>query len=324
MRRSLLLAAAFASGLATGAHAQGSVATQTVDVMNQLWGKHPRTRANHAKGLVAEGTFTASPEAATLSKAPIFAGKTVPVIVRFSDSTGIPDIPDAADGANPHGMGIAFRPEGEAPVDLVLNSLGFFPVRTGEEFYQLLKSIADSPKDAPKPTPFEQFLAAHPTVPAAFGTAKTPTSLSREIYNGVNAFVLVGADGARHPFRFRVVPELGTAYMSKDEITAAAPDALMTEMTQRLAAGPVGYHLMAQLAEAGDAIDDSTKPWPADRKLADLGRITLTKVSQDSAKADATLRLLPNNLEPGIEMSDDPIIAARVQSYVISFGRRAQ
>lgn len=321
MLKTWLLIPAIAIGLSNAAHAQG---TQTVDVMNQLWGKHPHMRANHAKGLVTEGSFTASPEAASLSKAAIFAGKPVPVIVRFSDSTGIPTIPDASDGANPHGMGIAFRPEGGDPVDLVLNSLGFFPVRTGEEFYQLLKSIADSPKDAPKPTPFEQFVAAHPAVPAAFGTAKTPTSLAREVYNGVDAFILVGADGARHPFRFKVVPELGAEYMTKDQIAAAGPDTLMTEMPQRLTSGPVSFRVMAQLAEAGDPIDDATKPWPADRKLADLGRLTVTKVSQDSEKAQEALRLLPNKLEPGIELSNDPLIMARVQAYVISFGRRAQ
>ena len=39
------------------AHAQGSTAVQTIDAMNQLWGKHPGYRANHAKGVVVEGTF---------------------------------------------------------------------------------------------------------------------------------------------------------------------------------------------------------------------------------------------------------------------------
>lgn len=322
MRIPMLLAAALATGLTTAAHAQGT-ATRTVDVMNTLWGRHKGIRANHAKGLVTEGSFTASPEAATLSKAAIFAGAPVPVTVRFSDSTGLPDIPDATGDANPHGMGIAFRPPGADPVDLVLNSLGFFPVRTGEEFFQLLQAVANSPKDAPKPSPFEQFVAAHPAVPAAFGTVKTPTSLAREVYNGVDAFVLVAADGSKHPFRFRVVPDLGTEYMTPEQAQAAAPDALMTEMTQRLAAGPVTYHVMAQMAEPGDPVDDATKPWPAERKLVDLGKLTLTKVSADNALAQEALHLLPNRLEAGIEMSDDPLIMARVQAYVISFGRRA-
>jgi len=35
----------------------GSTAVQTVDTMNTLWGRHPGMRANHAKGVVVEGSF---------------------------------------------------------------------------------------------------------------------------------------------------------------------------------------------------------------------------------------------------------------------------
>jgi catalase len=58
--------------------------------------------------------------------------------------------------------------------------------------------------------------------------------------------------------------------------------------------------------------------------MVDLGRITLTKAVADNTKAQQELRYLPNRLQPGIEVSDDPLIDARVRSYVISFGRRAQ
>jgi catalase len=69
---------------------------------------------------------------------------------------------------------------------------------------------------------------------------------------------------------------------------------------------------------------DSTQPWPSDRRVVDLGTITLTKVVADNEKAQEALRYLPNRLQPGIEVSDDPLIDARVRAYVISFGRRAQ
>ncbi len=306
------------------ARAQGTPASKTVDVMNQIWGRHPGARANHAKGIVAEGTFLPTAEAAKLSKAPIFAGKPVPVTVRFSDSTGLPAIPDATADANPHGMGLQFRPEGAGEVDVVLNSLGFFPVRTGEEFLQLLQAGAASPPDAPKPTEVERFIASHPAVPKAFATVHTPTSFAREVYNGVDAFVFVAADGTRQPFRFHIVPGAGTEYMTAEQASAAAPDALLTELPQRLAKGPVAFRVLAQLPGPGDAIDDATQPWPADRKFADLGTLTVTRPAPDNAKAESALHLLPNRLEPGIELSDDPLIMARVQAYLISFGRRAQ
>src|SRR5215831_4686955 len=61
---------------------------QIVNAMNKAFGTHPGFRANHAKGIVVEGSFKASPEAAGLSRAVLFNGSTIPVTVRFSVSTG--------------------------------------------------------------------------------------------------------------------------------------------------------------------------------------------------------------------------------------------
>jgi catalase len=103
-----------------------------------------------------------------------------------------------------------------------------------------------------------------------------------------------------------------------------APDFLMDELPARLAKHPVSFHLMAQLANPGDQTKDPTQPWPADRKMVNLGTITLTKAVADNVQAQKDLHYLPNRLTDGIEVSDDPLIDARVRAYVISFGRRAQ
>ena len=326
--RTLLATAALltAVGLpaAWGQTSPASTATQTIDTMNTLWGRHPFARANHAKGVVTEGSFTPTADAATLSKANIFAGPVIPVVVRFSDSTGIPNIMDGSAQASPHGMSIKFRPAGAPPVDVVTNSLAFFPVATGEEFAELLKDISESPPDAPKPTKADQFIAAHPAVPKAFGSTTTPSSFAREVYNGVDAFIFVSADGKRQPFRFRIVPFEGAEHVDAAASKAMTPDFLVDELPQRLAKGPVKFHLMAQLANPGDQTKDPTQPWPDDRKLVDMGTITIAKAVADNTQAQKDLRYLPNNLTPGIEVSDDPLIDARVRAYVISFGRRLQ
>src|SRR5262249_3023492 len=152
------------------------VEEQIVNAMNKAFGTHPGFRANHAKGIVVEGSFKASPEAAGLSRAVVFNGGTVPVTVRFSDSTGIPNIPDGSKAANPHGMAIKFHLPDGRDTDMVINSLKFFPVSTGEDFRDMLLALAASPPDAAKPTKFEQFAASHPSVPAALTTAATPDS----------------------------------------------------------------------------------------------------------------------------------------------------
>src|SRR5690349_17854869 len=93
---------ALAMSLASFALAdEAPLTTQNVDAVNKIYGSHPGFRANHAKGIVVEGHFKASPEAAKLSRAILFNGSTIPVTVRFSDGGGLPTVPDAD---NPHGM----------------------------------------------------------------------------------------------------------------------------------------------------------------------------------------------------------------------------
>lgn len=318
------LALGLAIGLAAGAARAQDTATQTIDTMNQLFGKHPGARANHAKGVVAEGVFTPTKEGRKYSKAALFAGAAVPVTVRFSDATGVPAIPDGSGDANPHGFSVKFHLPGGQDVDVVTNSLAYFPVATGEEFKELLQAVAATKPDAAHPNAIEKFMAAHPTAPKALATAKTPSSFARETYNGVDAFIFVDAAGKRQPFRFKFVPVAGEDHLAPADAAKMPPDGLVDELPQRLSKGPVSFRVMAQIAKPGDQTKDPTQPWPDDREMADLGTITLTKPAADQAAASKALHYLPNRLTPGIEVSDDPLIDARVKAYLISFGRRAQ
>jgi catalase len=301
-----------------------SLAEQTVDALNTAWGKHAGMRANHAKGLVVEGSFTASAGAAKLSKAAMFDGKTIQVTARFSNSTGLPDIADGDGLANPHGLAVRFHQADGADVDIVENSLPFFPVSTGEGFRDFLLAAAQSGPGAAKPTRLDAFFASHPAAPRALGAVATPVSLAQEAYNGIDAFVLVNAAGKRQPVRFRMVPSAGVQHLSKAAAARQKPNFLFDEIRARIAKAPVQFHLMAQLANPGDQTKDPTQPWPVTRTLVDLGTLTLSRVDADSASAEKALLFLPGNLTDGIEPSDDPLIDARNQAYAVSFGRRSQ
>lgn len=317
----LLLATAEVPALAQD---DAPLGERLVDVMNQLFGRHPGLRAMHAKGIVAEGTFTPSPEAATLSTASLFQGGTTPVIARFSDGTGLPAIPDGDPNANPHGLGLRFQLADGGQLDMVTNSLPFFPVADGATFLALLQAVAASGPDTPKPTPLERFVADHPSVPAATGALATPAAYGRETYNGINAFVLVDAKGQRRPVRFRLDPVAGPAHLSPEEAAKQPPDFLADGLVADLAKGAVRFRLLAQLAAPGDPTADPSKPWPADRPLADLGEIALTRASADQVAAARDLMLLPSNLTDGIEASDDPMIDVRDETYAVSFSRRSE
>lgn len=102
--RMTAVAVVSALGLATGANAQTAASEplcdspqQMVDALHSAFGAH-HARAVHAKGVLLTGTFTPSAEARGLSKAVVFSNGTVPVTVRFSDFTGIPDIPCVPSG----------------------------------------------------------------------------------------------------------------------------------------------------------------------------------------------------------------------------------
>jgi catalase len=301
----------------TGVRAEDQpVEEQIVEAMNKAFGTHPGFRANHAKGIVVEGSFNASPEAARLSRAVLFNGSTISVTVRFSDSTGVPNLPDGSKAANPHGM----APDGR-DTDMVINSLKFFAVSTGEDFRDMLLALAASPPDAAKPTKFEQFAASHPSVPAAFATAATPDSFADEEYYGINAFVFINKAGEKQAVRYQMVPER-TVHLDADDAAKRPPDFLMDELPERLKKGPVTFHLKAQLAAADDSTKDATKPWPENRKIAELGVLTVNKVVTNSAEVQKTLLFLPGQLIDGIEQSDDPLIDVRNGAYAISFSRR--
>jgi catalase len=302
--------------------AEQALSVQIVDALNKAFGSHPGFRANHAKGVVVEGSFKASPDAPALSKAKLFDGSAIPVTVRFSDSTGIPDLPDGANPANPHGMAIKFRlPGGGGDVDMVTNSLKFFPVSNGADFRDLFLAIAASPPDAPKPTQLEQFVASHPTVAAASATVATPDSFADEQYHGIDAFVFVNKAGERQAVRYVIVPE-HVVHLNAADAAKQAPDFLMEELPQRLKRGPVTFRIGVQLAAAGDSTSDPTQPWPEDRKVVDLGILTIDKPVANSAAAEKSLLFLPGQLTDGIEPSDDPLIDVRDAVYAISFSRR--
>src|SRR5258708_37631291 len=82
------------------------LAAQLVDGLNGMFGAHPGARATHAKGDLFEGQWKPSKRAAAVSKAPHLQGPPVPVVVRFSASTGLPTIADNHPQANPRGLAV--------------------------------------------------------------------------------------------------------------------------------------------------------------------------------------------------------------------------
>ena len=160
-------------------------------------------------------------------------------------------------------------------------------------------------------------------MPAAFATVNTPDSFADEEYYGVNAFVFINKAGARQAVRYQMVPE-HVAHMAAADAAKQPPNFLMDELPERLKRGPLTFRLRAQLAAAGDSTKDPTVPWPNDRKVVELGVLTINKAVPNSAEVEKKLLFLPGQLTDGIEESDDPLIDVRNGAYALSFSRRNQ
>jgi catalase len=325
-RRDVLRAIGAASlfgGFSWGDEPEKSVPEQIVDTMNLLFGKHPGFRAAHAKGIVCAGEFTPAASAANLSVAPHFRGEPVKVTVRFSDSTGIPDIPDGLPDAGPRGMAVKFHLAGGKSTDIVANAFNGFAVGTGEEFLGFLKAVAASGKDAPKPTALDKFLSAHPKAKRVVTAPKNvPASFATEPYYGVNAFQFTNASGKSRLGRYQLHPEAGSQFLNGEEAAKKPPNFLLDELGERLASGPVKYRIVVQLAGEGDKVDDATEVWPDDRPTIELGTLLITNKVADNDAAQRALAFDPLHLVEGIEPSDDPLLEVRSAAYAISRRRR--
>jgi catalase len=156
-----------------------TLVTDLLDTLDKLaGGLHPGFRPVHAKGAMYSGTFTPSPGAAKLTRAPHATRPSTPVTVRFSASAGIPSVADNDPmGASPQGMAVRFHLADHVHTDIIAQSHDGFPARTGEEFLEFLRAAAASGPGGPTPPPIVAFLAAHPAA-KAFVEAPKPRPAS--------------------------------------------------------------------------------------------------------------------------------------------------
>jgi catalase len=302
---------------------EASMPQRIADAMVQLnGGIHPGFRFAHAKGLVLTGTFTPAKGAASISRAAHFKAP-VPVTVRLSDGTGVPQINDDNANASPRGMAIRFALPGGAFTDIVANSHNGFFVGTADEFLAFLQAIAGTKPDSPHPSPIEQFLGGHPRALKVITDSKPlPASFATLGYFGNNAFVFVDGSGTKRAGRYQILPTARIQHLSPAVSKKLSPDYMFQDLTRRMARGPISYRLYVQLANPGDQTNDGSIVWPDDRKRVAMGTLKLTSIAPNNAEAQRSLAFSPIYLTEGIQLSDDPFPALRAAVYALSTQHR--
>jgi catalase len=300
-----------------------ALANDLLKQFEQIFGEHPGFRPAHAKGAMLTGVFTPTAEAQTLSKAPHFSRSSTPVTVRFSNSTGLPMIPDNNPNADPRGMAIRFHLAERVHTDIVSHSTDGFPTHTGDEFLGMLRAIASSGPDVPSPKPIEAFLGSHPTALAFVQTPKpAPSSFARETYFGVTAMHFSNADGTARYGRYRILPEAGNDHLDEAAAAAKEPNYLFDELHEHIAKGEIKFRVVVQLAEEGDEVHNATAHWPEDREQLEIGTLVLTSPVPNDTQEQQHIIFDPIPRVDGIEPSEDPLLELRAAVYLISGRRR--
>jgi len=295
---------------------------QVVDGVYERYGRHPGHRALHAKGIFCNGTFTATPEAARLTRAAHMQGEPVEALVRLSNASGDPDSKDYVPDIR--GMATSFQLPDGSQTDISAQTAPNFPVKTPEGFVEAVQANVSGVARAWK---IPLFLARHPSaipgLKANLDVLKPRPSFANYTFFAIHAFKWVNSEGGEQYVRYTWIPEAGEETISSSEGKERGRDYLQDEMRERLGRGPARFTLQLQLAAPDDPTDDPTANWPDDRETVTAGTLELTEVILSPEENGEIVVFDPVRVTDGIELSDDPILRYRPRAYSVSAERRS-
>ena len=290
---------------------------QAIEAINERYGEHPRHRALHAKGSLCSGTFTATPEAARLTRAAHMQGEPTRATVRFSNGGGNPGIPDWVPDVR--GLAVTFHLPDGSRTDISAQTVPRFPFGGVDPFIEFVRLSKPGPAAALK---LSLFLARHPRALAGLranlATLRPPPSFAARSYHAFHAFKWIDSGGGERYVRYTWRPTVDLPELGRGEAKARGRDYLSEELAKRLEQGAVRFELELQIAGAGDDPDDPSAVWPEERERVLAGTL---EVGAPSEEGD-DLVFDPTRVTDGIECSDDPILRFRSDAYAESVLRR--
>ncbi|MCL5974640.1 MAG: catalase family peroxidase [Gammaproteobacteria bacterium] len=301
-----------------------STVAKIVEIQHELFnGPHKGLRSVHAKGVVLKGDFYPADTAAQISSAEHFNGNTTPIVVRFSNGTGIPDIADDDPKGLIKGMAVRFSLQDDEHTDLVLSSVPRFPAATPKDFLAFMTAVKDSANSDESPTPLQKYIQENPAAKAFAEYPKpVPPSFAALSYHSINAFQFTNEQGETVYGRYIVEPAEDEKMLGQEVSGEQDKNYLMNEIRERLPRDLVRFHLKLQIANEGDEVNDATVIWPEDRQVVELGTIIIEAVRGDALNYERETMFNPLALPEGIEPTQDPILLARPAAYAVSFQHR--
>lgn len=297
---------------------------QVVGAIEGTFGVTPGERRNHTKGTCAAGEFVGTPEAAAYSRSPLFSGKAIPVIARFSLAGGNPKAPDTA--RSPRGMALEFALPGGSLQHMTMLNIPVFGAMRPRTFLDLmLASRPDPATGKPDPEKLKAFKASHPdSLAQAEFMAKhnPPVSYANSAYYGIHTFRFIDGRNRPTPVRWRFVPQDGEKRLTDAELASLPADFLEQRLIERARTGPVRWDMIVSIGEAGDPENDPTLAWPEARQQIRAGTLTISAAMPQKGAACEPINFDPLVMGDGIEPTNDPILLFRSPAYALSFARR--
>jgi catalase len=300
-------------------------APQMIDAFEGTFGVHAGQRRNHIKGTCAAGEFVGTSDAAALSRSALFAGKTIPVVARFSLGGGSPEVPDAAPA--PRGMALEFHLPGGALQHITMINVPIFGATSPASFRDAIVAAKPDPKTGkPDPEKLQAYAATHPDALALTTLAShhTPTAnYYQTTFFSIHTFKFIDAKGMEHLVKWRFVPRDGTKEMTAAEVKSAPHDFLEKNLIERTRKGPAVWDMIVYVGEPGDPQDNPTLAWPETRKHFTAGTLTISQATpQQKGMACEPINFDPLIMADGIAPTNDPILLFRSPAYAVSFGKR--
>jgi catalase len=292
-------------------------------------------RVVHARGYGAHGYFETTDAIPDLTAAHLFGekGRRVPTFVRFSTVAGNKGSFDLARDAR--GFAVKFYTE-QGNWDLVGNNIPVFFIQDAIKFPDLVHSVKEAPDRG-----FPQAQSAHDNfwdfislMPEAMHMVMwtmsdrgIPRSFRFMEGFGVHTFRFVNAKGEGHFVKFHWKPKGGLQSVLWDEavkINGADPDFHRRDLWNAIQAGDFPeWELGVQVFDDAFAdafpfdVLDATKLIPEeDVPVRIIGRLVLDRVVDNFFAETEQVAFCTQNIVPGIDFTNDPLLQGRNFSYL--------
>ncbi|MBC7841610.1 MAG: catalase [Gemmatimonadaceae bacterium] len=292
-------------------------------------------RIVHARGSGAHGVFESYGDFSYLTKAAPFAatGKVTPVFTRFSTVAGERGSTDTARDAR--GFAVKFYTD-EGVWDLVGNNSPVFFIQDAMKFPDFVHAVKPEPHNA-----MPQAASAHDTfwdfvslMPESthmlmwvMSDRAIPRSYRMMQGFGVNTYRLINADGDARFVKFHWTPKLGTHSLVWDEavkLSGADPDFHRRDLWDAIESGAypeweLGFQTFTEEEADGYSFDvlDATKLVPEELvPITPIGRMTLNRNPDNFFAETEQVAFCTAHVVPGIDFSNDPLLAGRIHSYL--------